>query len=85
MEKNVTLRLDENILKLCKFKAVEENKSLSKWLADLMQKEAGVFLLSESKEYKKAKEKALKLLSKGYNLGGKPLKREEIYERKIIR
>lgn len=85
MDKNVTLRIDENILKMCRFKAVEENKSLSKWLSDLLEREINESLMNESKEYQKVKEKAKKILSKGYNLGGRPLKREDIYERKNIR
>ena len=84
MKKNITLKLDEDILKLCKHQAVEANKSLSKWVADLLQKEIQNSIQKERKEYEKVKERALKKMAKGYNLGGKPLKREEIYDRKSI-
>lgn len=84
MQKNITLKIDEDILKLCKFRAVEENKSLSKWVADLLQKEILISYEKESSEYKKARERAIQLLKKGYNLGGKPLKREDIYDRKNL-
>lgn len=85
MEKNITLKLDEDILKLCKYQAVEANTSLSKWVAELLQREIKNSLQKKVREYEKVKERALKKLSKGYALKTKPLKREEIYERKSVR
>jgi len=85
MEKNITLRLDEDILKLCKYKAVESSKSLSKWVAELLQREIENTLLKEQKEYEIVKQRALIKISKGYSLDKKPLKREEMHERKNIR
>ena len=39
MSKNVTIRLDESIVRKCRHAAVEEDKSLSQWIADLMVRE----------------------------------------------
>jgi predicted patatin/cPLA2 family phospholipase len=81
MEKNITLKLDEDILKLCKYKAVESNKSLSKWVAELLEREIQNNLQKETSEYNKIKQRALKKIAKGYSFEKKPLKREEIHER----
>jgi len=35
MKKNITLKIDEKLLKLCRYEAVESDKSLSQWVADL--------------------------------------------------
>ncbi len=37
MTKNITLRMDEELLRRAKHVAVEEDKSLSAWIADLIQ------------------------------------------------
>jgi hypothetical protein len=50
-------------------------------MADLLQKEIQNSIQKERKEYEKVKERALKKIAKGYDLGGKPLKREEINKR----
>lgn len=76
MAKNVTLKLDENLLKLCRFAAVEEDKSLSQWLADLIKK-----TIEKDSSFKTSKKHALKTLKKGFNLSATPLSREEIHER----
>ena len=36
MSKNVTIRLDDSIVMKCRHTAVEADKSLSQWIADLM-------------------------------------------------
>ncbi len=77
MTKNVTIRLDEAILKKCRYAAVEEDKSLSQWVADLLAR-----TVSEQKDdYLRSRERALKRLEEGFHLGGEPLSREELYER----
>ena len=37
MTKNITLRMDEDVLRKAKHLAVEENKSLSAWIAELVE------------------------------------------------
>jgi|GEM_PF-4652094 len=39
----------------------------------------------DAAEYERVKHRALELMKTGFNLGGKPLKREEIYNRQICR
>ena len=74
MTRNVTIRLDEAIVKRCRHAAVEEDKSLSQWIADVLTRE-----VSESDALHSARKRALSRLQKGFPLGGTPLKREEIY------
>jgi len=76
MTKNVTIRFDEAILKQCRHAAVEEEKSLSRWISDVLVK-----TVSEKNEFLKVKERALLRLEKGFHLGGRPLSRKDIYER----
>ena len=79
MTKNVTLRINETILHKARQEAVEEKKSLSQWLTDLIVKKVVV-----KNDYAKTKQRMLKRMRKGFNLGGKALTREEIYDRPIF-
>ena len=74
MPKNVTIRLDEAIVKKCRHAAVEEDKSLSQWIADVLVEEVSAHDIRHA-----ARERALKRLEEGFSLGGTPLTREEIY------
>ncbi len=76
MNKNITVSIDEKILRKAKFFALEEDCSLSKWVAKLIVKNT-----TQNKEYAKARTEALKIMEEGFSLGGKPLTRDEIYER----
>jgi len=76
MTKNVTLRMDEAILRKCRHAAVDEDKSLSQWIADQLVK-----AVSAKEAYQETRKKALKRLEKGFDLGGTPLSRDEVYER----
>src|SRR5687768_9035045 len=77
MLKKVTLSLDEAVLVQAKRLAHANNQSISRWVADLI---AGA--LTRDTEYAAARRRALAHLDKGFNLGGKPLSREEIYDRR---
>lgn len=74
MSKNVTIRLEDAIIKKCRHAAVEEDKSLSQWIADELVK-----VVSAQEVKQAAKQSALRRLEQGFSLGGKPLTREEIY------
>lgn len=76
MGKNVTLRLDEALLKECRRRAVEEDKSLSRWLADLIQES-----ISKEEHFATARRRALRTLGRGFRLGGKALGRDEVHAR----
>jgi Family of unknown function (DUF6364) len=75
MKKNITLALDDGLLKQAKHLAVEREMAVSELVAQLIQA-----ALDESGA-KRRKERAVKLLRKGIKLGGRPLSRDEIYER----
>ena len=72
MTKNVTLKLDEGLLRRCRRLAVAKDKSLSQWLMELM-------VHAKETAYGQARLRALKGMEKGFYLGGKPLTREEAH------
>jgi predicted transcriptional regulator len=76
MMQNVTLRMDSELMRVVRHRAVDDRKSLSAWITDtlrtLVQKESGT---------EKVKNEALAILEKGVHLGGRAFRREEIYER----
>ncbi len=76
MAKNITLRLDEAILRKCRHLAVEAEKSVSQWLTDLI-----IETLSKRSSYTSARAKAIATLEKGFALGGKPFSRSQTHER----
>ncbi len=75
MLKNITLRIDENTLKRGKHIAVEQGKSLSKWVTELIEKSSHNAL-----EINKARSHALKVIKKGVNLSKDKFSRESAYE-----
>jgi hypothetical protein len=76
MGKNVTLRLDESIVRKAKHAAVEQDQSLSEWVSGLI-----THAISKKSRSLSAREKALKRLERGFHLGGSPISREEAHER----
>ena len=74
MSKNVTIRLDEAIVRKCRHAAVEEDKSMSQWIADELVKAVSRQDLNQA-----ARTRALHRLKRGFSLGGEPLTREEVY------
>lgn len=75
MLKNITLRIDEKTLKKGKHIAVEQGKSLSKWVAELIERNA-----HNAAEVDKARSHALKMIKKGIHLGNSNFSRERAYE-----
>jgi len=76
MNKNITLRLDEAVLRRARHAAVEQDKSLSEWVADLV-----AWVTSEKERKRRARTSALHRMRKGLHLGGTPLSREESHGR----
>ena len=76
MKKNITLKLDPEILNRVRHVAVDENKSVSAWVSDLI-----VSALNQVDEYERSRHGALEALSQGLNLGGTPLTRKQLHER----
>ena len=81
MTKNITLRMDEELLRTAKHSAVEHDMSVSAWIArtvlDAAKKEAGV----ERVRYEKVRIQALKVLEKKFHLGGGTFDRKDCYDR----
>ena len=76
MSKNVTLRLDEALLRKARHAAVDQEKSLTEWVSALI-----IRATSENDRYLSARERALKRIEKGFRLGGNPLSREDTHAR----
>jgi hypothetical protein len=76
MDKNVTLRMDEAIIRKARHAAIERDQSLSEWIMDLI-----AHAVSKTDRLLPAREKALKRMKSGYHLGGIPLSRDEAHER----
>ena len=76
MAKNITLKIDEELLKLCRFEAVESDKSLSQWVADVLKEH-----VKSMEDYQLARGRARRRIAEGLSLGGNPISRESIHER----
>jgi len=77
MKQNITLALDQEILKKARILAAERSTSVSRLLADEIER-----IVGERDRYEKAKQAAIAELRRGYHLGGGPLpRRDEIYDR----
>ncbi len=77
---NVTLSLPKALLKRIKAIAVKEDKSLSELLRESLEEK-----IRESTGYKKAKEKHLRLLRKGLDLGTEgriSIPKDELHDRR---
>jgi hypothetical protein len=80
MEKqNVTLSLPKALLQKAKLMAVRQDKSLSQLLVEALQEK-----IQEEAAYRKARERQLRLLETGFNLGTRgqlTVSREELHAR----
>lgn len=76
MTSNVTLRLDDELLRKVRHRAVDDDLSLSVWVARLLER-----TVAEEESRKAAKPRALRRLHRGYRLGGEPLSREAAHAR----
>jgi hypothetical protein len=76
MTRNITLRLDEAVLRKARHAAVEKDQSLSAWVAELVARAT-----AEQDRKKDARANALHRLQKGFHLGGTPFSREDTHER----
>ena len=75
MLKNITLRIEEETLKKGKHVAVEQGKSLSRWVTELIEKNA-----HNAPEIAKSRNHALRTIKKGIHLGNGRFSREIVYE-----
>lgn len=75
-KKNITLALDEGLLKQAKHLAVERDMAVSEMVAQLIQRAV------ESSGVARRRNQAIKTLRRGLKLGGEPLSRDELYRRR---
>jgi hypothetical protein len=76
VKKNITLKLDEDVLRRCRHEAVEQDKSLSQWVADVLSERVrGI------ERYSEARERAKQRLASGLKLGGGTFNREQSHDR----
>ncbi len=77
MKRNLTVQLDEEIVGKARVLAARRSTSVSKLVAQEIQKMVG-----EDKSYQRAKAVALRQLANGFHLGGGELpERDVIHER----
>lgn len=74
--KNLTLKLDEQLLKRVRHIAVDEDLSVSAWVGGVIR-----MALRERDEYEASRKGALEDLDRPLALGGKPLSRDELHAR----
>lgn len=76
MTRNVTLRMDEELLAELRHCAVDAHMSLSAWITVTLGN-----LIPRAREMDNVRPRALARMEQGFHLGGKPLSREELHAR----
>lgn len=76
MTQNVTLRMDSDLMRKLKHRAVDEQTSLSSWIADRL-----ALIVEQDEALANTRKDGLNLLEKGVHLGGRACVREELYDR----
>ena len=76
MTRNVTFRVEEGLLTELRHRAVDAHMSLSAWITSVLEDQ-----IRGDRDFMKARQRALKRLDKGFQLGGTPLTREESHAR----
>jgi hypothetical protein len=77
---NITVAIDPALLKKARAVAARRGRSVSALLADELRQ-----LVADDAQYTVARKRALGLLSTPLSLGGNPLSREELHERRRLR
>ena len=76
MTRNVTIRMDEELLRTLRHRAVDEQMSLSRWVVSVLRA-----AVAEGNPPDEVRERALCRLEQGFHLGGRPLTREQTHAR----
>jgi hypothetical protein len=76
MTKNITLRMDEQLLKDVKHIAIEHDMSVSAWITKVVEKAS-----KRDPGYEEAKDFALKMMEQAPAYGGKIPNRDEMHDR----
>jgi hypothetical protein len=77
---NITVAIDPALLKKARAVAARRGCSVSSLLADELRQ-----LIAEDTQYTAARKRALALFSTPLSLGGSPVSREELHERRRLR
>lgn len=77
MSRNITLSLDEKLIKKARILAAREQKSISRFVGDRLRD-----LVEQTERYEAARKESLTRLDRAPSLGWKkPSSREELHER----
>jgi hypothetical protein len=76
VRQNITIAIEQDLLRKARVLAAERGTSVSRLLADEL-----VRLVNESERYDRARAAALGELDAGLQLGGKPAARDTLHER----
>ncbi|MGM0452340.1 MAG: DUF6364 family protein [Thermodesulfobacteriota bacterium] len=77
MKQNITLSIDEELLKKGKILAAKKDTSVSKMLSELLKTE-----VENDAQYEAARKDAIRTLKNGFHMGGKVTwRREDLYAR----
>lgn len=79
-KRNITVAIEPALLKKARAIAARRGRSVSALLADELRE-----LVAEDGQYTAARKRALALFSTPLSLGGTPLHREELHERRRLR
>ena len=79
MTRNLTLRLDEAIIRNARIRAVKKDMSVSQWVSCLVQQ-----AVSHDAEYAATRKAALEAMEEGFHLGGMPLTQNDAYGNILI-
>ena len=75
-KQNVTISLSRQTIRKAKILAARRDTSISGLLAEQIE-----ILVGEEEAYRRAEQQAMKLLSRGFHLGGVRAGRDELHER----
>jgi predicted transcriptional regulator len=81
MKTNMTLHLDEEVVRMAKILAAQRGTSMSQLLADQIRE-----MFTREAAYEAARRRAEERLAHGYELGwSKPATRDELHDREDLR
>ncbi len=76
MKQNITLSVEQELLRKARVLAAERGTSVSALLSEELRR-----LVEDAERYQSAKRQALAELERGFHLGGRPAPRDALHER----
>jgi len=76
MTTNVTIRMDDELLRKVRHRAVDDKVSASQWIVKVLD---GATAVESDREA--VRRRAVRRLERGFSLGGKPLERGQVHDR----